>query len=582
VSGSGTGGFDGFVFRGGRGSPSSTPVSGHYGGGVSVISSSALIANCEIDSNQATLSSDFGGGGGLFAINSTVTLRDNVFRKNRATWGGGLYLVDSGGLVENNLFTDNEVGAGTQPPRGAAIVLDGCDDVTLRDNVLERNQGAEMGGGLYVVNSTAVTVEGGRIAQHQVSSSGGGARLEASDVALRSVVFERNVSDFTQGALVAVNACSLDIHACRFLWNTAVLYGSLHSTGPHLTLRHSLFVGNEALLMGGPVLEGVTTGEVTGNTFDRNVASSSGGSLGLTDSPIEVSNNIVANTTGTGITCNGTAPALLDHNLLWNSSVADYAGCSPGAGSLAAEPLFADTSQVDYHLAVHSPAIDAGRPDPGYADPDGSRGDLGLFGSHDFPMDQPVFPKNLSAQTEAGHVVLRWSANPEADVAMYAVYCDSSAGFKPGLDRFVTFVASPDTTVDLGPPGPCTVYTLAAVDTAGYSSGFAAEALLQEPTDARPLPEVSLFRLHPSAPNPFNPVTTIRFDLDRPGPVRLAVYDLAGRLVRTLVRDDREAGPHGVVWDGRDTRGRPVPSGIYLLRLQSAGRQQTGKVTVLK
>ena len=78
-------------------------------------------------------------------------------------------------------------------------------------------------------------------------------------------------------------------------------------------------------------------------------------------------------------------------------------------------------------------------------------------------------------------------------------------------------------------------------------------------------------RLYPGAPNPFNPRTTLRFDVARGGPVTLAVYDLAGRLVRTLVSGALGAGPHQAAWDGRDGSGRMVAAGAYVARLRADG-----------
>ena len=78
-------------------------------------------------------------------------------------------------------------------------------------------------------------------------------------------------------------------------------------------------------------------------------------------------------------------------------------------------------------------------------------------------------------------------------------------------------------------------------------------------------------------PNPFNPVTTIRFDLARPGPVRLTVYDLAGRAVRTLADGFRPAGTYEVRFDATG-----LPSGIYLYRLEGEGFAQTRRLTLLK
>jgi hypothetical protein len=82
--------------------------------------------------------------------------------------------------------------------------------------------------------------------------------------------------------------------------------------------------------------------------------------------------------------------------------------------------------------------------------------------------------------------------------------------------------------------------------------------------------------LHPPVPNPFNPRTELRFELARPGSVRLAVYDTRGRLVRMLVRERAlDTGLHAVVWDGIDRNHRPTASGVYFARLQVDGREVT-------
>jgi hypothetical protein len=81
--------------------------------------------------------------------------------------------------------------------------------------------------------------------------------------------------------------------------------------------------------------------------------------------------------------------------------------------------------------------------------------------------------------------------------------------------------------------------------------------------------------LHAVQPNPFNPRTTIRFDLPTAGPVRLAVYDVAGRRIRALVDSDLQPGPHQAVWDGRDSAGRAMASGSYFARLEAGGTVRT-------
>ncbi len=90
------------------------------------------------------------------------------------------------------------------------------------------------------------------------------------------------------------------------------------------------------------------------------------------------------------------------------------------------------------------------------------------------------------------------------------------------------------------------------------------------------------FALHANAPNPFGPVTTIRFDLPRPSAVHLSVYDIAGRRVRTLVDQTLPAGTRNVIWDGRDERGNPASSGVYFYHIEAGNYRETKKMTLLK
>ncbi|HPH60226.1 MAG TPA: FlgD immunoglobulin-like domain containing protein, partial [Candidatus Syntrophosphaera sp.] len=91
-----------------------------------------------------------------------------------------------------------------------------------------------------------------------------------------------------------------------------------------------------------------------------------------------------------------------------------------------------------------------------------------------------------------------------------------------------------------------------------------------------------VFRLHGNYPNPFNPTTTIRFDLPEAASVHLDIFNLRGQKVRSLVNSDLPAGAHSAVWNGRDTTGNPVSSGVYLYRLSDGNRELTRKMMLMK
>ncbi len=83
-------------------------------------------------------------------------------------------------------------------------------------------------------------------------------------------------------------------------------------------------------------------------------------------------------------------------------------------------------------------------------------------------------------------------------------------------------------------------------------------------------------------PNPFNPTTTIRYQLDRSGPVRLVVLDVKGRIVKTLVDGSRDAGWYSVRWNGTDEHGRMVASGLYFYQMSATNYEARKKLLLLK
>lgn len=90
--------------------------------------------------------------------------------------------------------------------------------------------------------------------------------------------------------------------------------------------------------------------------------------------------------------------------------------------------------------------------------------------------------------------------------------------------------------------------------------------------------------LHANYPNPFNPETTIRFDLAEPGSRHavVSVYDLLGRRIRVLFEGPCASGSHTIRWDGRDARGQAMVSGLYLVRLETKGFSQSRRMVLMK
>jgi hypothetical protein len=576
------GGLDGFILENGGGAYAIDPFIGYIGGGVRIQDADVTIANCEIRNNEASDGTAIGAGGGIYAQNAAVNFHDNYIHDNTGTWGGGIYLYNCSGSLSGNTIVNNTVIASTALANGAGVYLVECDGVDLSGNTIQGNTGAQDGGGVLAENSTDVTVSGGVIAGNAASSLGAGFFAKHSTVSISGVDFDHN-SGFLGGGVGASDTSSVTASGCRFLWNSGLAGGGIYAADGEAYVQHNLFVGNNATASGAALyIATAPAGEVTGNTLDRNSAGSGTGGLNVVNTAIEVFNNIVVNSTGHGIGTSGPTLPWVGYNLVWNSSGSDYDGTGAGDGGVSGDPEFADTANGDYHLGPHSPAIDAGRPGASFEDPDGSRGDMGWYGSHSFMMDQPTYSRNLTTSLDGPDLVLKWDPNPEGDVTQYFVYSGSESGFKPSASNLAATVSAPDTTVDLGAPGDSAYYVVGAADTDGYAGGFSNEGFWSPATGAGGGEVVYYNRLHQNVPNPFNPTTKISYELREGSRVSLTVYDVAGRVVKRLVAADKPRGIHTATWDGTSDSGSRVTSGVYFYKLEAGSFVQTRKMLLLK
>jgi hypothetical protein len=186
----------------------------------------------------------------------------------------------------------------------------------------------------------------------------------------------------------------------------------------------------------------------------------------------------------------------------------------------------------------------------------------------------PALFTEFKATAQSGGVEIRWELSSDEDLDQFAVYRRESGelmllkqGEDPGL-KGSYFDAS-------ARPGKTYEYQVMIRTVGGdeFRSTFAKAKM--------PVLELAL---HQNQPNPFNPQTTIRYDL--PGGaamrVRLFLVDSSGRRVRTLVDDVQSGGPQSVVWNGRDDSGGEVASGVYFCVLDVGKQRLTRKMVLLK
>jgi hypothetical protein len=101
---------------------------------------------------------------------------------------------------------------------------------------------------------------------------------------------------------------------------------------------------------------------------------------------------------------------------------------------------------------------------------------------------------------------------------------------------------------------------------------------VDEPADNLP----GEFVLYSPYPNPFNPTTTLQYDLPEDAQVKIMIYDLMGHEVRTLVNTHQISGFKSVVWNATNNTGQPVSAGLYLYTIEAGDFRQTKKMVLLK
>jgi flagellar hook assembly protein FlgD len=96
------------------------------------------------------------------------------------------------------------------------------------------------------------------------------------------------------------------------------------------------------------------------------------------------------------------------------------------------------------------------------------------------------------------------------------------------------------------------------------------------------LPSFSNIKIHQNYPNPFNPITFIKYELEMESPVKITIYDMMGRLIKTLLNGSQTAGYKTIIWNATNDRNEPVSAGLYLYTIEAGHSRETRKMVLLK
>jgi hypothetical protein len=418
-----------------------------------------------------------------------------------------------------------------------------------------KNGYAMYGGGIYCVNSSP-TITGNTI-EENTAGWGGGISCSANssptivgnnilsntgswppDLGMGGGIYSHQSSSPTIiGNLIAGNNVQ-DSGAGISIWEASAI------------IRSNVISGNTALHFSGGIDLSSSSSIISGNIISNNSASGNGGGgISFWYASATMNNNtIVENNSleGGGIGLYDDCDVTVTNMIFWNNSATTGDEIWIGYYN-SSIPSILTISYSDVEWGQDSVFIDTGctlnwgdgmiNVDPLFRDPEAGDFHLTMISCYDDSTNSPCI--------DTGH----------PDSSDVTLDCDHGLG----TDR-----------ADMGAYG-------------GRGSPPTSIKDSQLPETIRLPKNFSLFQNYP---NPFNPSTTITFDL--PGTagtkqaVNLTVYDMRGRLVRTLIDSALDPGNHKIHWNGKSDRGQSVASGIYLYRLKAAGETFTRKMTVLK
>lgn len=347
----------GFTVTGGTGTVSGTKS---FGGGIYCVGASPTIQQNLIKSNTAKGSflTPGGEGGGIYVNGGSPRILENTILLNQAqNDGGGIQLLSAGAtLIQNNTLQTNVCAAGT----GAGINSTSSAPV-IRGNMIIQNLLASTGGGINADGGSSLLIEDNEIVNNVSNIDGGGIYCDGGTATIRrNIVSDNNAGIlFACGGGISCRNNSPSVSQNVISGNRIIGDGggaSFENGSP--TIVDNIIVANRAegdfgLGVGGGIVLTNATATVTNNTIADNVAFAPGGGVALRSmASMTMTNCIVwGNTASSDPAITGFAGSV---------AYSDVQGGFSGAGNFAADPLFVDAPNGDYHLSVDSPCFDAG------------------------------------------------------------------------------------------------------------------------------------------------------------------------------------------------------------------------------
>ena len=258
---------------------------------------------------------------------------------------------------------------------------------------------------------------------------------------------------------------------------------------------------------------------------------------------------------------------------------------APAPIFVASVPVHPGWEQYSYVAKTYQDDIDIHYMVTGHGADTWEFWDSNVFSGQSHDDLAPMVPAALAAVSGAADldVALSWAPSiddpaEQTPVQFYSVYRAEGTGAMAKIGQ-----SAAPSYADVLPNEGTFRYAVTATDFGGNESELSEEVpyTFLAIVGANGIPEA--YALRANYPNPFNPSTTIVYELPEAAPVTLLIYDLTGKQIRTLVSEVRSAGYHQAVWDGTDSKGAPAATGVYFYRIVAGDTfAKTRKMVLMK
>ncbi len=463
-------------------------------------------------------------------------------------------IVISGLVIQNGRIEDN----------GTGIHIEDCENVIIENCLIKDNNFETYnsnGAGVYCDNST-ILIEDSQIMNNSASQGGGGAYIQYSDTTIRSSEFINNSSGANGGGLYIKLSSNVDIQDCVFSGNTC----GDSSDGGGAFLYHSLSY-------------------LENNLFSNNTAGYFGGGLHVNgENPvvyhIEVNNCIFEY--NNSINCGGGGMNIARYSFLIRNSLFhhNYSGITAGNGGALNTWQTTESAIINTTMSHNGPYL--------ATDPSST---ISMFFSERLLLLNCIIVFN-----ETGRSI---GSSEEENVEVYnsTIYGHDSNWTAGTLDQGGNievdpqFVDADNDHYQLSDNSPCidagidflTWYEEDYEIPLYYGDAPDMGYCEYEPANSNSEEIVEITsNLLGNYPNPFNPSTTINYNVLEDGiKVELTIFNAKGREVKTLVNGIIDIGLHEVIWNGDDENGNSVASGVYLYKMKHGGRYTSTKKMIL-